>query len=229
MVVNGDRSVANRIRIAVVDRQPLFRMGLVDTLACRKLVVVAEGETADDLRRIVQEAKPEILIFDISICGDSIGVAEKALRARSNLKIVILTASDDEKDVADAIRIGVHGYILKDVSGAELLKAIEMICLGQPYITPSLAARLLIRTKGKSLLADQAGDTIGLTQRDRRVLRQLTKGLSNRELASELGVNVRTAKYYLSRLFKKMRVNSRVDAILEAQRMKLGHGDPGRP
>jgi len=201
-------------------------MGLVDALSTRKLAVVAEGETGDDLRRIVQESKPEILIFDLNICGDGIGVAEKALRAQSTLKIVILTASDDEEDVADAIRIGVHGYILKDVSGAELLTAVEMISLGGNYITPSLASRLLIRTKGKSLLADQTCDITGLTQRDRRVLRHLTKGLSNRELASELGVSIRTAKYFLSQLYKKMRVQSRVDAIVEAQKMKLGYGGP---
>lgn len=213
--------MADRIHIAVVDGQPLFRRGLVDTLSGRKWMVVAEGQTGDDLRRIVQESKPEILIFDIGICSDGIGLAERALRAQSNLKIVVLTASDDEKDVADALRIGVQGYILKDVSGAELIKAIELIRTGKPYITPSLASRLLMKTKGKSLLADQAGDAIGLTPRDRRVLRHLSRGLSNRELASELGVPVRTAKYYLSRLFKQMRVESRVDAIVAAHKMKL--------
>ena len=162
-----------------------------------------------------------MLIFDTGICGDGISMAEKALRARPDLKIIILTASDNEKDVVDALRIGVHGYILKQVSAPELLKAIDVVRLGEPYITPSLASRLLIGTKGKSLLADQAGDKLGLTQRDRRVLRHLAKGLSNRELASVLGVKVRTAKYYLSQLFKKMQVQGRVDAILKAQKMNL--------
>lgn len=218
--------MADPMRVAVVDAHPLFRKGLVDTISGPRLVVVAEGETIEDMRRIVQQSKPDILIFDIGIAGGGIGVADKALRARSDLRIIILTASDDQADVADALRIGVHGYILKGVGGTELLNAIESIHLGQPYISPALATRLLVRTKGKSLLADRAS-VIGLTVRDRRVLRHLVKGLSNRELASELGVDVRTIKYYLSRIFKKMRVQSRVEAILEAQKMRLDFSDQG--
>lgn len=226
MVVKRTRSAANRIRIAVVDGQPIFRIGLVDAISSRKLAVIAEGETADDLRRIVQESKPDIVIFDPGISGDSIVVAERAQRARPALKVVVLTSSDDDDDVAEALGIGIRGYILKDVGAEELLRAIERIAAGETYITPSLASRLLVKTKGKPLAAGQAGAAIGLTQRDRRVLRCLTKGLSNRELASELGVNVRTAKYYLSQLYKKMGVQSRVDAILAVQRMKPGRGDP---
>jgi DNA-binding NarL/FixJ family response regulator len=79
-----------------------------------------------------------------------------------------------------------------------------------------------MKTKGKSLLVEPAGDTVGLAHRDRVVLRHLSKGLSNRELAAELGVSVRTAKYYLSQLFKKMRVRTRIDAILKARQMHLG-------
>jgi DNA-binding NarL/FixJ family response regulator len=227
MVVNRTRSAANGIRIAVVDRQPIFRVGLVDTLATRRLAaVVAEGESADDLRRIARESKPDILIFDPGISGDSIVVAERAQRARPALKVVILTSSDDDDDVAEALGSGVRGYILKDVSAEELMRAIERIGAGETYITPSLASRLLVKTKGKPLAAGQAGAASGLTQRDRRVLRCLTKGLSNRELASDLGVNLRTAKYYLSQLYKKMGVQGRVDAILAAQRMKPSRGDP---
>jgi DNA-binding NarL/FixJ family response regulator len=218
--------MADSIRIAIVDAHPLFRKGLVDTISGPRMTIVAQGETIEDMRRIVEQSKPDILIFDIGIPGGGVGVADNALRARSDLRIIILTASDDQADVADALRIGVHGYILKGVGGTELVDAIECVHLGQPYISPALATRLLVQTKGKSLLADRAS-VIGLTVRDKRVLHHLAKGLTNRQLASELGVDVRTIKYYLSRIFKKMRVQGRVEAILEAQKMRLDFRDQG--
>ena len=216
--------MADRVKIAVVDGQPLFRKGLVDTISSSGLLVVAEGETADDAARIVQQSKPDILILDISIFGDGLGAAAAALRKRSTLKIVILTASDNKGDVAEALRIGAQGYILKGVSGPQLLEALGLIQLGERYITPALAARLIMQSRGKSLLADKASD-IGLTLRDRRVLRHLAKGLSNQELALELGVNIRTIKTYLSQIFRKLEVRSRVEAVLEAQKIRLDLSD----
>lgn len=220
--------MADRIRVAVIDSHPLFRKGLVETISGRQMVVVAEGETADDARRIVHESSPDILIIDISISGDGIAGAEKALRLRPGLKVIVLTASDDAVDLAESLRIGVHGYILKGVTEAELLNAMKAIHRGEPYITPSLASRLLAKSRGKSVFADEP-NAIGLSLRDRRVLRQLARGLTNRELAAELGVNVRTIKYYLSQVFKKLRVHSRVEAILKVQKMRLDFRDQGQP
>lgn len=209
-----------RTRIAVVDSQPLFRKGLVDTLVASKFDVVAEGETADDIVRIVQDGKPDVLIFDMAVSANILATASNALRKRQGLKIVVLTNSDHERNVADALRVGVHGYILKGVSGSELVSALTSIHRGDRYITPDLATRLLMQSKGKSLLEDKAAD-MGLTLRDRSVLRHLTKGLSNRQLAVELGVDIRTIKYYLTQVFKKMGVHTRVEAVLEAQKLGL--------
>jgi len=212
--------VPDRIKLAVVDGQPLYRQGLANAFAGSKLVVVAEGGRADDTHRAVQTGKPDILLLDIGVPGDGIAAAEDILRIRPNLKIVILTASDDDGDVADALRMGARGYILKDVSGPELVKALEAIHRGEPYITPTLASRLLMQNKGRPLSAQKSGD-IGLTLRDKQILGYLAKGLTNQEIARSLGVNVRTIKHYLTQVFRKMRVRNRVEAILEAQKMRL--------
>ena len=219
--------MADIIRIAVVDADPLYRKGLVETISSPRLVVVAEGETADEVRGIVQQFKPDILILDISVSGDGIGAAENALRMRSSLKVIVLTSLGDEEDVGGALEAGIQGYILKGVRGPELVSAIEDVHLGKPYITPALGSRLLVQTRGRPLGATDGTANIGLTVHDKRVLRNLARGLSNRELASELGVPVRTVKYYLSRIFRKMQVSSRFQAILAAKRMRLDLTDRG--
>lgn len=212
--------MADRIRVAVVDAHPLFRQGLAKAIGGSNLVMVAEGGTADDAHRAVHTREPDILLLDITVPGDGRRVALDVLRSGSNLKVIFLTASDSEEDVTDALRIGVHGYILKQVTGPELVSAINAIHRGEPYVTPTLAARLLMRSKAWSLVPQEDGQ-LGLTPRDKRILGYLAKGLTNDEIACNLGMNVRTVKHYLTQVFRKMRVRNRVEATAEAQRMRL--------
>ncbi len=212
--------VADRIKVAVVDAHPLYRQGLSNALAGSSLVPVAEGATADDAHEVVVCGNPDVLLLDVEVPGDGMGAVEEVLRTRPGIKVVILTARDQAEHVTDALRMGVHGYILKDVSGPELVSAIEAIHRGEPYITPALASRLLMQSRGRSL-APQANGSIDLTPRDRQLLGFLATGLTNREIALSLGMNVRTVKHYLTQVFRKMRVRNRVEAILEAQRMRL--------
>jgi DNA-binding NarL/FixJ family response regulator len=215
------------VRIAVVDNDPLYRKGLVGTISGPSLVVLAEGETAEDVVRIVREHRPDVLILEIGLLGDAIAAVKTALRTRPGLRVIFLTSSSDEDDLSDALRVGVHGYILKGVRGPELITAITAVHNGESYVTPALGARMLIQTKGKLLAPASKSGQMHLTFRDRRVLHNLARGLSNRELASELGVSVRTIKYYVSRLFRKMGVRSRFQAILETKRMQLDLSDQG--
>jgi DNA-binding NarL/FixJ family response regulator len=216
----GSQEVADRIKVAVVDAHPLYRQGLANALDGSRLVLVAEGATADDARQAVEQGNPEVLLLDLGVPGDGMAAAEDILRVRPDLKVVVLTACDDEENVTDALRIGVHGYILKSVNGPELVRAIESIHRGEPYITPALASRLLIQSRGKTLAA-QGNGSIELTPRDRQLLGYLARGLTNQEIARGLGMNVRTVKHYLTQVFRKMRVRNRVEAILEAQKMRL--------
>lgn len=213
--------MADRVRIAIVDSYPIFRKGLVDTISGSRRVVVAEGETTEDVLRIVAELDLDILIMDPSISAYSMGIIEKLLNENAGLKIIALTASDDEADVAEALRCGIHGYILKGVTGTELLSAIDNIVAGESYVTPTLGSRMLMKAKSKQGFTYIAA-AADLTHHDRWVLRRLAKGLNNRQIAGELGINVRTAKYYLSQLFKKLGVRSRLEAVLKAQKMGLG-------
>lgn len=215
--------MTDRINVIVVDSHPLFRQGLANAFLGSRLVVVAEGATADEARRAAQKSKPDILLLDIGVPGDGAGAAADILRSRTSVKVVILTASDSENDVSDMLRIGVHGYILKDVNGPDLISALEAIHRGEPYITPALASRMLMRNRRKPRQAQPTknGKDPGLTPRDRRILGHLAKGMTNQEIARDLGVNIRTVKHYLTQVFRRMSVRNRVEAILEAQRIGL--------
>jgi two-component system, NarL family, nitrate/nitrite response regulator NarL len=192
-------------------------------------MVVSEGGTADDVVSAVKKGKPDVLLLDIAVPGDGIGAAKNVVQLRPATKVVILTASSSEADVGEALRIGVQGYILKDIDGPGLVSAIELVHRGEPYVTPALASRLLMQNRDRLLSAQSTDDSGNLTPRDTLILGCLAKGLTNREIARSLSVNVRTIKHYLTQVFRKMRVRNRVEAILEAQKMKLqldGHA-PG--
>ena len=131
---------------------------------------------------------------------------------------MILTALDDVLSVSNALAAGANGYILKGVSGLELIGALKAVHGGQPYVTAELAVRLLIGVKGKSLVPKRdAKVQAALTYREQQVLEHITKGYTNQEIAERLGLTIGTIKYYLSQLFKKLHVRNRVQAVLAAK------------
>jgi two-component system, NarL family, nitrate/nitrite response regulator NarL len=210
------------IRIAVIDRYPLFRTGVSQTLARRGFNVIAEGETAADACRIAEQTPPDVLLLDIAVDGGGLEAARKILHRQPTVKIAILTALEDDEHVSEALRTGVQGYVLKAVSGVELICAVETIHGGDPYITQALASRMLVQQRTSYPNGHRPpADTLGLTQPEIEVLRCLAKGCTNSEIAAELGVTLRYTKYLLATTYRKMHVRNRVAAILQIQKMGL--------
>jgi two-component system, NarL family, nitrate/nitrite response regulator NarL len=217
--------VHSRIRVGIVADHPLFREGLTRALgATAHLAVVAEGGTADDALAMASDAAPDILLLEIEIPGNGIVAARAISQTKCRTKVVILTASDEEELVIDALRAGAQGYILKDVTGADLIGAIESVHRGAPYITPTLASRLIshLATRHGTLLANR--DFAGLSPRERQVLSHLSEGLTSREMASRLGVSVKTIKQHKTLLFSKMGVRNRVEAAARLRHSDAAHG-----
>jgi len=204
------------IRIAVVDSHPIFRQGVIRTVARSDgLALVGEGTTAADAQRLASEKKPDIILLDIAIRDGLEVIGEIAAQGS---KCAILTALDDVLSVSNALAAGASGYILKGVSGPDLIGALKAIQAGQPYVTAELAVRLLIGVKGKSLVPKRdAKVQAALTYREQQVLEHIVKGFTNQEIAEKLGLTIGTIKYYLSQLFKKMHVRNRVQAVIAAR------------
>ena len=204
--------MAETITFAAVDEHPLFRQGLIQSLQrTAGLVCVAEGETAADARRIAALQKPDILILEVLVRGGGVSAARAILSTHSTTKVLILTASDDEVHLTQALRAGVRGYALKGISGSELVEIIKSVHAGQPYIAPALSAQLLV----SSSLEKQApaSGLMELSHREQQVLAGVCKGLTDKEIANTLNIKPSTIRYYLAHIFKKLKVHNRVQAL----------------
>ena len=212
--------MSKAIRVAVVDPYPIFREAVVQTITrCEDLVLVAEGATIAEARAAVREAQPDILLIDISLPEGGIEAILGIAKVGSSCKLVVLTALDDAMSVSKALAAGVKGYILKGVSGTELVAAIKTIQRGLPFVTPELASRLLTDAKGGALLPlREAKLQAALSYREQQILAHVSKGLTNKEIADQLGLTVGTIKHYVTQLFKKMNVRNRLEAIQVAQK-----------
>jgi two-component system, NarL family, nitrate/nitrite response regulator NarL len=205
--------VSQPLRIVVIDAHPIFRQGVIRTIARSQCMeCVGEGTTAEDARRLVDEQQPDLLILDIAISKGRAVIAEMA---KQGIKCVVLTTLDDVLSVSNALASGANGYILKGVSGLELIGALKAVSDGAPYVTAELAARLLI---GGTLLPKRVAKVQGaLSYREQQLLDHITKGYTNQEIANKLGLTVGTTKVYLTQLFKKLRVRNRLQAVIAAR------------
>jgi two-component system, NarL family, nitrate/nitrite response regulator NarL len=189
---------------------------------CPELLLVAQGSTAADARAAVREAEPDIMLIDISIPEGGMEAAVGIAKGGASCKLVVLTALDDVMSVSKALAAGVKGYILKGVSGTELVAAVKSIHGGLPFVTPELASRLLTDARGGALYPmREAKLKAALSYREQQILNHVSKGLTNKEIADRLGLTVGTIKHYVTQLFKKMNVRNRLEAIQAAQKSDL--------
>ncbi len=213
-------NMSDRIQVAVVDDHPLFREGVANTLAASPYIeVVGQGETAEDAIRLAGDLLPDILLLDISMKGGGINAAREISAAYPVVKLVMLTVSEREEDVAASLKAGARGYILKGVTARDLVTAVQSIHAGESYVTPTLAANLLLEWQ-----EGQGGTDIPttpldeLTERERQILELLATGCSNKEIARDLDLREKTVKHYMTNILQKLQVRNRVEAALIAQK-----------
>jgi DNA-binding NarL/FixJ family response regulator len=216
-------SMGCRLRIAVIDKYPLFRDGVVQAIVRHKdLTVVGQGATAPDAARIVREVVPDILLMEPAIAS-SLAVAREIVQANSNLKVIFLASVEDEDEAIQALHAGVHGYIVKGITGSSLVDAVRAVHRGERYITPDLACRLVMRPMALSRSAREP-ERPHLSVREQQVLDGMLGGLSNFEMARMLGLGLSTIKHYKTILYRKMRVRNRVEALaIEANPLGACH------
>lgn len=204
--------MAEKIRIIVIDDHPLFREGVSYTLQAQPdFMVVAQGESLDDAVRLARECAPDVMLLDLNIPGGGINAAAAITAAAPAVKVIMLTASTDEDDLAAAMRAGAKGYILKGVAARELVGIVRSVWAGQGYVAPALAAGLLARRATPQATIDPLA---ALTEREREVLDCVAAGLSNKEVGARLHLSEKTVKHYMTIIMEKLGVRNRVEAAL---------------
>ncbi len=208
------------IRVAVVDDHPLMRDGIVSRLKREPgIEVVAEGQSADEALAIAERLLPDVMLVDINMPGGGLNALKWIADRCPAVATIVITVREDEQTVEQALRVGARGYVLKGISGADLVQTICAIHGGDLYITPTLAARLLARNEPGSPSTVAGRQQLDmLNAREAEILSLIATGKINKEIATELGLSEKTIKHYVTNILQKLQVRNRVEAALIAQR-----------
>ncbi len=205
----------DKLRIAIVDDHPLFREGVAATLnGVPDLEVIGQGGNAEQAVQLALDLLPDVLLLDISLPGGGIEATREIVRLCPYVKVIMLTASENEQHVSSALEAGARGYILKGIGVAELVRTIHAVHGGEHYVTPQLAARLLSIMKSTPSAPQSAGALPDLTKREEQILDGVAEGKTNKEIARVLNISEKTVKHYMTNIMHKLQVRNRVEAAL---------------
>jgi DNA-binding NarL/FixJ family response regulator len=195
------------IRVLLVDDHPVVRKGVASCLARhQRLQIVAEASDGVEAVRLAKELCPDIVVTDIDMPNmNGLAVAETLHRELPQAKVLVLSMYSNSEYVLRIIRSGARGYVLKEASPDELLKAIDTIDAGEAFFSSDVARVALNQMVHGS---SEAGDSDQLTQRENEVLVQIAEGGSNKEIANKLGVSVRTVETHRERIMRKLNIHS---------------------
>ena len=216
------------IRTMIVDDHALFRRGLEMVLAAEPdIELVSEASDGAEAVEKAGETLPDIVLMDIRMPRSSGIEACRALKdVVPSAKIVMLTISDEEEDLFEAIRAGASGYLLKDIPLDEVADTVRAVDGGQSLINPSMAGKLLTEfaTLARREAASEPPEQVPapkLTDREMQVLKLIARGMNNRDIAKELFISENTVKNHVRNILEKLQIHSRMEAVMVAVREKL--------
>lgn len=205
------------VTVVIADDHPIFREGLARSLADRGAFSVL-GQAADAAGAVdlVRRTRPDVVLLDISMPGGGL----EALRAIASLDpapaVAMLTVSEEDGDVVEALKGGARGYILKGIGSRELSDVVSDLAAGRSYLSPALAMKVLeAMRRPVEAHAESPIDT--LTRREEEILRLVAEGLSNKEVARRLDLQEKTVKHHMTSILQKLHARNRVEAALMAR------------
>ncbi len=218
---------AEPIRTLIVDDHALFRRGLEIVLETeRDIKVVGQASDGAEAVQRASAALPDVVLMDIRMPRSSGIEACRAIKdVAPSARIIILTMSDEEDDLFEAIKAGASGYLLKDIPLDEVAEAVRSVFGGQSLISPSMAGKLLSEFATLARREDteppQEVPAPKLTDREMQVLKLVARGMNNRDIAKELFISDNTVKNHVRNILEKLQIHSRMEAVMVAVREKL--------
>lgn len=211
------------IRVLLADDHDLFRQGVRRLLeATEDVEVIGEAPSGEEAVRLVEDLAPDVVLLDITMPGLSGIDAARIVKATSpRTRLIMLTVHGEEEFLFEAIKAGAMGYLLKDCTAEELLRAIRVVYDGEGLLAPTMAAKVMHEFARTRDARELAAVTHPLTQREVEILQHVASGLANKEIALRLKISERTVKNHLSNIMEKLHVNSRTQAAVYALRSGL--------
>lgn len=210
-----------KIRVLIADDHKLFRQGLISLIKTRDdfVEVIGEAETGEEAIRLAERLRPDVILMDIYMPQmDGLQAAKEILARFPKIAIVMLTSSERDGHLYEAVQLGVSGYLLKSLDATELFDLLSGVVHGETAMTRAMATRLL-KGVAKRLVDKDRGEQ-SLTERELRVLRLVASGASNPEIAETLSISVNTVKSHLKNILEKLQLENRTQAATYA----LQHG-----
>jgi two-component system response regulator NreC len=211
------------IKVLIVDDHAIVRAGLRALLKGEaSMELVGEATSGEEAIQLSQELHPDVIVLDLSLPGmDGIQVTRQVKREQPDLHILILTVHEDEALLREAVRAGASGYIIKHAAENELISAIHSVQMGDIYVHPKMLRALLVEPEPINTPVDSPVEM--LTPRETDVLRLIVQGYTNRQIAEELSLSVRTVEGHRANLTEKLGLHSRVDLVRYAREHGLTH------
>jgi DNA-binding NarL/FixJ family response regulator len=216
------------VRILIADDHALFRDGLRSLLRAQGHEVLGEAKNGREAVELAQELKPDLVLMDVSMPEVDGLEATKLLTASiPDVKVVILTASEDEANLFEAIKAGAQGYLLKNLEAEEFFDMLDRAQRGEPALTPAFARKLLQEFARPAEAPAPQSENEVLTGREREVLELMVEGVtSNRRLAKRLGLSENTVKFHVRNILDKLRLHNRAEVVGYA--LRKGIVEPGK-
>ena len=215
----GDRPPSdNAIRVYLLDDHEVVRRGLRELLESEgDIVIVGESGLAAEAAARIPALRPHVAILDGRLPdGSGVDVCRQVRSVDPSIRALILTSYDDDEALFAAILAGASGYVLKQITGNDLVDTVRRVAAGQSLIDPSLTARVLDRLRGGE---PDAPELHGLTEREREILGLIAEGLTNRQIGTRLFLAEKTVKNYVSSLLAKLGLERRTQAAVLATRL----------
>jgi NarL family two-component system response regulator LiaR len=208
------------IRVVLADDHAVVRKGIREFLEAEEdIVVVAEAGDGAQAVALVAEHRPDVAVLDIQMpCVTGIEATRRIRAEHPSVKVLVLTAYDDDPYIFALLQAGAHGYLLKTADSSQLVEAVRAVHRGQPALDASITRRMMEHLAGGRLPGSPGTTVEALTERELEVLRMTARGLTNKAIAHALSISDRTVQGHLANIYAKMNVGSRTEAVTEALR-----------
>lgn len=205
--------MSQTVRILLVDDHPLFRAGVAASLAADSAFeIVGEAENGEQALDLIADTQPDLVLLDVSLSDiDGIALVRQITDRFPAIRTLMLTASDNQDNLMAALKNGAHGYVLKGIAARDLRNIVQRVSMGETYVTPTLASRMLVEFSRPRQGLDGRD---ALTPRETEVLELLGQGMTNKQIGEALHLAEKTIKHHMTNILQKLHVRTRTEAAL---------------